>query len=462
MSEPLDSDRPSNLVYGLEDRVPIGPALLVSFQQVASMVIGTITPALILAGILKFPAQDTAYFVSMALVASAIGTALQTIRPFGWIGAGLLSVTGTSFAFLDPLIRAGTSGGIALMFGMTLAAAPVVLLMAPVLPKLRRVLTPLVSGIVVLLIGLSLIPTGMRNIAKVPVEGAPSWGGGLVALVVIAVMVLTQVLGKPWLRLAGMFLGAATGYLLCSLLGWLPPMAPASGSWITLPKFLSHGLAFDASLLFPFAFLYLVVVLESMGDMTATSQLSGLKTEGKDYWNRMRCGVFADGLTSIASGLIGAFPSTTYAQNNGVIQMTGVASRRLGWIMALMLFALGVFPPVARVMTAMPASVLGALSILLFGLVSVSGIRLIVAGGLPQRDAIVVALSLGVGIGIPTQKEWLHTLPHFVQTFFESGVSAGGMTALVLNMILPIPAAKASESAAEETVLEEAQAPASS
>ena len=120
----------------------------------------------------------------MALVASALGTFLQTMR-FGIVGSGLLSITGTSFAFLAPLIQAGITGGLPLMVGMSLAGTPVQLALAPFLPKLKRVFTPLVSGIVVLLIGLSLIPTGMRSIARLPVEGAPAWSGGLVALVVI-------------------------------------------------------------------------------------------------------------------------------------------------------------------------------------------------------------------------------------------------------------------------------------
>ncbi|HEY9249633.1 MAG TPA: solute carrier family 23 protein, partial [Rariglobus sp.] len=152
--------RPSSLVYGLEDRPPAATALLVSAQQVAAMVVGTITPPLILAGILKWNPADTAYFVSMALLASAFGTLLQTTRP-GPVGSGLLSVTGTSFSFLQPLVLAGQAGGFALMFGMSLVTAPVQLVLAPFLPKLHRVFTPLVSGVVVLLIGLSLIPSAM-------------------------------------------------------------------------------------------------------------------------------------------------------------------------------------------------------------------------------------------------------------------------------------------------------------
>jgi NCS2 family nucleobase:cation symporter-2/xanthine permease XanP len=214
----------------------------------------------------------------------------------------------------------------------------------------------------------------------------------------------------------------------------------ASGTALfTIPHPFSYGLAFRWELLLPFAFLYVVSLLESLGDMTATSHLSGLSTEGGDHWSRMRGGILADALTCIASAIFGAFPSTTYAQNNGVIQLTGVASRRLGPLMALVLALLGLFPPVARWITAMPPAVLGALAILLFGMVAVSGLRLIMLSGLSQRDALIAAITLAVGIGFPSQQAWLATLPSGLKIFLESGVTCGGLTALLLNLILPRP-----------------------
>jgi NCS2 family nucleobase:cation symporter-2/xanthine permease XanP len=149
--------------------------------------------------------------------------------------------------------------------------------------------------------------------------------------------------------------------------------------------------------------------------------------------------VISDAVTCLVSGLIGSFPSTTYAQNNGVIQITGVASRHIGKWMAAILVLLGLFPGVASWVTAMPAPVLGGMAILLFGLVSVSGLRLIFLGGLSHRDGLIVALSLGVGLGSASQHEWVRTLHPLLQTFLESSVSAGGLTALVLNRLLPEP-----------------------
>jgi len=426
----------SLLLYGPEEHLPLGSAVLVSLQQVAAMVVGVVTPALILSHALNFPASDASYLVSMALIAAGLGTFLQTSK-FGIVGSGLLSVAGTSFAFLAPLIDAGKAGGLPLMFGMSLACAPVLFLFVPFLSMLRGVFTPLVSGIVVLLIGLSIIPEAMPGITAPVSATAPPWAGGAIAVTVIAVVLLAQSVGGSRVRLSSILWGVLSGYIVCSLFGWLHSPSGSGDSWVTLPRIFPHGLAFQWRFALPFAFIYLASLLEALGDMTATSQLSGLETEGPAYAARIRGGVLSDGITCLVSGVIGSFPSTTYAQNNGVIQITGVASRHLGKWMAGILVALGLFPVVARWVTAMPPPVLGGMATLLFGLVSVSGLRLIMKNGLGHREGLIVALSLGVGLGAASQPAWVHSLPAIVQTFLESSVSAGGMTALLLNVILP-------------------------
>ncbi len=426
------------LLYGTEDRLPLGSAILVSLQQVAAMVVGVVTPALILAHALNIPANDTSYLVSMALIAAGLGTFLQTSK-FGFVGSGLLSVAGTSFAFLQPLIAAGRAGGLPLMFGMSLGCVPVLFLLVPFLSKLRGVFTPLVSGIVVLLIGLSIIPEAMPGISAAIAADAPVWAGGAIAATVIAVVLVAQSVGSTRARLGSIIWGVLAGYLVCGIFGWLRHPAPGDASWITLPRLLPHGFAFQWKFALPFAFIYLASLLEALGDMTATCQLSGLETEGPVYEARIRGGVLSDAITCLVSGLIGSFPSTTYAQNNGVIQITGVASRHIGKWMAAILVALGLFPGVAKWVTAMPAPVLGGMAILLFGLVSVAGLRLILRGGLGHREGLIVALSLGIGLGAASQPDWVRSLPAVFQTFLESSVSAGGLTALFLNVILPRP-----------------------
>ncbi len=424
------------LVHGLEDRVPLGTAILVGAQHVAAMVVGTITPPLLLANTLKFSADDTAYFISVAFLASALGAFLQC-RQRGWLGAGLLSVTGTSFAFMQPLTQAWHTGGLALMFGMSCLVAPLQMALAPLLPKFRAIFPPLVCGIVVLLIGTSLIPTAFFGLATPLAKNGSPWPGLLVAAAVIAMIMAASITGRPWARLAGVGLGIVAGCAVCAAFGGLHAPAATSSGWFTQPRWLAHGFAFEWGLVLPFAFIYLVSSLEAMGDMTATSQLSGLPTTGERHWRRLSGGVMADGLTSSIAALFGGFPSTTYAQNNGVIQITGVASRRIGYVVACILAILGLVPVVGRMVTALPPPVLGALALLLFGLVAVSGLRLIAAVGLDQRAAVIVALSIGVGLGLPTQPSLVAQVPEAVRAIFESGISAGGLTAIMLNLAWP-------------------------
>ena len=422
------------IVYGLEDRIPLGTSLLVGVQHVAAMVIGTITPPLILAGTLKFSQADTAYLVSIALLASAFGTWLQC-RQRGPVGSGLLSVTGTSFSFLQPLTLAGKAGGLPLMLGLSLATAPLLILFAPLLSRLRAVFTPLVSGVVVLLIGASLIPTAFFGLAAPVHPGAPAWLGLLVGGVVVSVIVVTQASGRAWARIGGVACGVVAGCAVCALVGGLHAPEPGSGAWFTAVRFFPHGFAFDWKLVPPFAFIYLVSMLEAMGDMTATAQLSGLPTHGPAHWRRLSGGVMADGIVSTLTACFGGFPSATYAQNNGVIQITGVASRRVGYTMAAMLALLGLFPAVGRWVTVLPPAVLGGLALMMFGLVAVAGVRLIFASGLGQREGVIVALSLGVGLGLPTQPDLIKSLPEILHALLESSISAGGLTALVLTAV---------------------------
>jgi uracil-xanthine permease len=446
-------DPAGTLVYGIEAKPPVGVAVLIGLQHVSAMVVGTITPPLILAGVLKFPAEVTSYLISIALLCSAVGAFIQC-RQRGPLGSGLLSVTGTSFAFLQPLTLAGQAGGLALMFGLSCATAPLVILLAPFIARLRTVFTPVVSGTVVLLIGASLIPSAYFGLATPVRADAPPWLGLVIGLSVVVVIVLAQASGRAWLRIASAAFGVAAGCGLCALIGALrAPPPDTTGAWIMWPRLLPHGFAFRWEFAVPFAFIYVVSLLEAMGDMTATAQLSGLKTSGAAHWRRLSGGVLADGLLSTTSAFFGGFPSATYAQNNGVIQITGVASRRIGYVMAAILALLGLFPPVGRWVTAMPPPVLGGLALLMFGLVAVSGVRLLMNAGLGQREGVIVALALGIGLGLPSQPAILAGFPPVLRSLFESGISAGGLTALVLNLAWPAKKVPKMETEEEELVV---------
>ncbi len=426
----------SAVIYGLEDRIPWPKALVIALQHLLAMFVGTITPATIVAGALGLPFEDRAYLINMSLVASGVGTLLQVMSWRGF-GSGLLSITGTSFAFITPIILAGKEGGLALVFGMSLVMALVPIGLAPFLPRLQRAFSPVVAGTVVLLLGLLLIPTSMYGV-QTPLAGGNAPVASLaVTALVLALLVFFNALGATWARVSAALLALAGGLLACVLLGGVE--APPAGAWFALPSPLKYGLSFSWSFVIPFAFVYLITVIETMGDLTACSDLSGQPTEGPSYWRRIRGGVLADGVNCVFAALINCFPSTTFAQNNGVIQMTGVASRRCGYLCGALLVAFGLLPGLGRWVASIPAPVISGLTLVLFGLIATAGLRILSRTALGQRELLIIALSLGLGLGVETHPEALKALPPTLGLILGSGISTGGMCALLLNLVLPRP-----------------------
>jgi xanthine permease len=428
--------QPFTLLFALGDRMPRGKAALVGLQHALAMFIGIVTPPVIIARTLDLPADDTAYLVSMALLASGLSTLVQ-VRTIGPIGSGLLSVQGTSFSFLTPLIQAGQLGGVPLMIGMSLALAPVEMVLSRLLTRLRRVFTPVVSGVVVLLIGLSLIPVAMQSITDGLGAGATSGAGLAAAALVITIAVSLQIVRWPWARISAVAVALLIGYAVCFAAGRLSPPAPAGTALLVLPVPLKYGLAFRWELVLPFALIYLLTAIETMGDLTATSQLSREPVEGPLYWRRLSGGVLADGFNSALAAFCNSFPNTTFSQNNGLIQLTGVASRHVGYWVAGLLCLFGLFPLVGRWVAVIPGPVLGGVTLLLFGLVAAAGVRILQQAGLAHREMLIVAVSLGVGVGVQTVPEVLLALPATAQVVFRSAISAGGLTAILLNAVLP-------------------------
>jgi NCS2 family nucleobase:cation symporter-2/xanthine permease XanP len=426
----------STLIYGLRDRMPHGRAALVGLQHAMAMFIGIVTPPLIIARTLELSDEVTAHLVSMALLASGLSTLVQ-VRTIGPVGSGLLSVQGTSFSFLAPLLQAGQAGGLPLMIGMSLALAPVEMVLSRFLARLRRVFTPVVSGVVVLLIGLSLAPVGMRSIAGGLGADAPRGAGIGVAALVIATAVGLQAARRPWARISAVAVALLLGYAVCAVTGRLAPPPSLSTPWLALPAPLKYGLAFSWELALPFGLIYLLTTLETMGDLTATLQLSREPIEGPVYWQRLRAGVLADGLNSALAAVCNSFPNTTFSQNNGLIQLTGVASRQAGYWVAGLLCAFGLFPMVGGWIAVMPAPVLGGVTLLLFGLVAAAGVRILQQTPLAHREMLIIALSLAVGIGVQAVPEVLLPLPPAARMALQSAITAGGLTALVLNALLP-------------------------
>lgn len=434
-----------DLVYQLEDCPPLGNALISALTHLLAIFVPMVTPALIVGNVLQLPVEMTAYLVSMAMVASGIGTFLQVSR-FGPIGSGLLSIQSVNFSFVGVMISLGLSmkqNGldentmISTLLGVSFVGAFLVCAAGWVLPYLKRVITPTVSGVVVLLIGLSLIDIGITDFGGgFGVKGTDDFGSlqnvGLATFVLVVVL-LFNCMKNPFLRMSGIAVGLIAGYVVALCLDMVNFAALKDVPLVTIPSPFKYGFAFDWNAFWVAGIIYLLSVFEAVGDLTATAMVSGQPYEGEEFSKRLRGGVFADGLVSVIATVLGSLPLTTFAQNNGVIQMTGVASRYIGKLIALILVIFGLFPVIGRAFTTIPSPVLGGAMVLMFGLIAIAGVRIIMTHGINRREAVIAATAVGVGLGVAFEPEVFRALPEV----FRNAIAAGGITAVVLNLILP-------------------------
>ncbi|PAR47821.1 uracil-xanthine permease family protein [Vibrio metoecus] len=447
MTQP--TSRKADLVYQLNDRPPLPQTLFAALQHLLAMFVAVITPSLIICQSLGVPADQTNTIISMSLFASGLSSFIQ-IRTFGPIGSGLLSIQGTSFNFLGPIIGAGLAlkaGGadietmMAAIFGTILVASFAEILLSRVLQFAQRVITPLVSGIVVTLIGLTLVQVGLISMGGGYAAMAEGTFGSLdklaLAGTVLAIIVLLNRAHNPYVRVASIVIAMLVGYVMAYLMGMVNTDNLAETQLIALPIPMQYGLGFDWSLFIPLVLIFLITALEAIGDITATSEVSGEPVKGPVYMKRIKGGVLADGINSALAAVFNSFPNSTFSQNNGVILLTGVASRYVGYFIAGMLVLLGLFPGVASFVQLIPEPVLGGATIVMFGTIAAAGVRIISRVDLDRRAILIMALSFSMGLGIAQKPEILQFMPEFIKNLFSSGVAAGGITAILLNLLLP-------------------------
>ena len=448
-AQPVAQTQNSELIYRLEDRPPLPQTLFAACQHLLAMFVAVITPALLICQALGLPAQDTQHIISMSLFASGVASIIQ-IKAWGPVGSGLLSIQGTSFNFVAPLIMGGTAlktGGadvptmMAALFGTLMLASCTEMVISRVLHLARRIITPLVSGVVVI-IGLSLIQVGLTSIGGGYAAMSDNTFGApknlLLAGVVLALIILLNRQRNPYLRVASLVIAMAAGYALAWFMGMLPESnEPMTQELIMVPTPLYYGLGIEWSLLLPLMLVFMITSLETIGDITATSDVSEQPVSGPLYMKRLKGGVLANGLNSFVSAVFNTFPNSCFGQNNGVIQLTGVASRYVGFVVALMLIVLGLFPAVSGFVQHIPEPVLGGATLVMFGTIAASGVRIVSREPLNRRAILIIALSLAVGLGVSQQPLILQFAPEWLKNLLSSGIAAGGITAIVLNLIFP-------------------------
>ncbi len=432
---------PQGLIYGLEDRPPLRDALFAALQHLLAIFVAIITPPLIIAGALNLDLETTGFLVSMSLFVSGLATFVQC-RRVGPVGCGLLCVQGTSFSFIGPIIAAGIAGGLPAIFGATIAGSVVEMLVSRVLKFMRHIITPLVSGIVVTLIGLSLIRVGITACGGgEAAKAAGTFGAfehvGLSALVLILIIFFNRS-SNHYLRMSSIVIGLVIGYIVSYALGIVNFSDIRNFGSLNIPVPFRYGVTFDISAIISLGLVYLITAIEAYGDITANSLISGEPVEGEKFMKRASGGILADGFNSMLAGIFNSFPNSIFAQNNGMIQLTGVASRYVGYFIAGMLFFLGMFPAVGLVFSLMPEPVLGGATLLMFGTVAAAGIRIIASQNINRKATLVIAISFSFGLSVELVPEILTQLPDSVRSIFSSGITTGGLTAIITNAIIRI------------------------
>lgn len=439
----------SKLIYGLDDRPPVAETIFVAIQHVLAAFVGIITPPLIIGTAIGLPATETSYIVSMSLFISGLATFLQ-IKRFGVVGSGLLSLQGTSFAFLGSIVGVGTAiaqgGGtpqdaLARIFGVCFVGSFVQILFSRFLHLARQIISPVVSGTVVMIIGLSLIKAGMVSMAggiaaqKNGTFGSPQ--NLALAGLVLGTIILMNATGNRFLRMGAIGIGLLVGYIVSIFLGLVDFSIFSKLPLISVPLPLRYGMSFDFASFIPFALLYILTSIETIGDLTATSAITGQPVEGSLFMRRIKGGILGDGINCLVAALFNTFPVTTFSQNNGVIQMTGVGSRYVGFYIAGILSLLGLLPIVGGVFQSLPQPVLGGATVVMFGAIAVAGIDIVSSVEIGRRDLMIIAVSLALGLGVVYVPEIFANKPALFQNIFSSATATGGLCAVLLNWLLP-------------------------
>lgn len=435
-----NSTKPNGLIYGLNDRPPLRETFFAALQHLLAIFVAIITPPLIIANAIQLDQETTSFLVSMSLMVSGVATFIQC-RRLGKIGCGLLCIQGTSFSFIGPIITAGLAGGLPAIFGATVAGSVVEMFVSRILKYARRIITPLVSGIVVTLIGMSLIKVGIISCgggnASAPDFGSLQNIG--IALMVLVLIIIFNRSSNRFLRMGSIVIGLVVGYAVSWWLGMVDFSSIQSYAGINYPQPFKYGLSFDFSSILGLGLVYLITSIEAYGDITANSLISEEPVEGETFIQRAEGGILADGFNSMIAGLFfSSFPNSIFAQNNGMIQLTGVASRYVGYFIAALLIILGVFPAIGNVFSLMPAPVLGGATLLMFGTVAAAGIRIIASQTINRKATLVMAISFAMGLSVEMVPDILKQLPDSLQSIFSSGITTGGLTAIITNMVIRI------------------------
>ncbi|MBU3087194.1 purine permease [Clostridium gasigenes] len=420
------------LIYGVNDNPSLSKKILFGIQHIFAAFGGIIVVPLVISTALGFDAKTTTTLISAAILAAGIATIIQA-KGVGPIGSRVACIMGTDFTFVSPAISVGSVLGLPGIIGATILGAIFQSVLSYFIKPLMKLFPPIVTGTVVCLIGLTLLPVSIDWAAG----GVGSADYGNIRCISIAMLVLIGTLllnnyGKGMLSSASILIGMVVGYIVCIPLGLVDFTAIKEASWISMPKIFEYGVTFDFKALIAFIPAYFVTAIETVGCLKAVGEVSEVEMDEK----RIGAGVLSDGIGSAIGGVVGAFPNTTFSQNVGLIPLTKIASRYVAVTAGIILVALGFLPKIAALVSSMPQPVLGGVGIVMFGTVAAAGIKTLSKVTLNERNLLIIATSVGLGLGVTFRPDVISQLPEGLKMIFASGISTGTIVALILNVVL--------------------------
>ena len=420
------------LLYGINDKPKLATQILLGFQNIFAAFGGIIAVPLVISSALGLDGATSTAILSATILASGIATIIQS-KGIGRIGARVPCIMGTDFTFVSPAITVGAVAGLPGIIGATILGSIVEIVLSFFIKPLMKLFPPLVTGTVVCLIGLTLIPVSMDWAAGG--VGAADYGSLRNVVIAMTVLVITLLLnryGKGMVSTASVLIGMVVGYIICIPLGMVDFSLVNEAKWFALPNIFEYGVNFDFKNVIAFIPAYIVTTIETVGCLATICQVSKIKADDKTIGR----GVLSDGIGSAMAGVLGTFPNTTFSQNVGLIPLTRNASRSVAIMAGILLVGLGFFPKFAALINIMPQPVLGGVGIVMFGTIAAAGIRTLSTVEINNRNLLIIATSIGLGLGVTFRPDFIANLPEGLRMIFASGISTGTIVALVLNKVL--------------------------
>jgi len=421
-------------------KLPLEKAIPLGIQHVLAMFAGNITVPIIIAGVFGQTPEQKIFLIQMALFVAGVATIIQTVG-YKEIGARLPIIQGTSFAFI-PIMLPFKAAGLGAVFTAAFIGGIFQVIIGKMLKPIRHLFPPLVTGIVVLMIGISLLKVGFMY------AGGGGWllnnkpevfGNSnhlIISFTVLIVAVWANQKGKGMVSSASILIGMIAGYIVAMMMGMVNYGKIAGADWFAFPMPLQYGIEFIPGAIILMLFMAVVTTIETIGDISATT-MGGANREATD--KELSGGIMADGLGTAFGSLFNAMPNTSYSQNAGLVAFTGVISRHVGTVAGVILIFMGLFPKLGGIIAAMPESVIGGAAIIMFGLITSAGIKLVAQSEMNQRNLLILGLSLSFGIGMSLLPQFVAHIPDFgisLKLLLTTGLIPAGMLAFILNATL--------------------------